>query len=246
MELICLPGQIESGDRDLSVSDWLRIGCRAGQGRKQVGLAAAPDCPEECLLAVTAGILSTGADSWDFGRMTLPEFYCCVGSSRPSLALMLLPPRSARVFSPEGEVLFPLKKHFARPKRSGTRVSMENLRALYPISLLRSAAGGLEGMSARFSGGMLGKVLEEAFCQLGGKLGGDTLVRLGAEGQHLSLFQREELLWEGEAPGGDGPAQALRMLACLNQGRDCFLREFGPAPEKLLLLPEKRPAVSST
>ena len=62
MKMICLPGWLESGERDFTLSDWLKIGCRAGQGRRQVGLGMARGCPEEVRLAVTAGILSAGAD----------------------------------------------------------------------------------------------------------------------------------------------------------------------------------------
>lgn len=114
---------------------------------------------------------------------------------------------------------------------------MENLRALYPVNLLRSAEASLEGMSARFSGGgTLQRILEETFCRLGGQLGGETVVRIWGEGQRLSLCRREELLWEGEVPDGDGPAQALRMLASLSQGDDRFFREFRPAAGRVLYL----------
>lgn len=210
--MICLPGWLESGERDFTLSDWLKIGCRAGQGRRQVGLGMARGCPEEVRLAVTAGILSAGADCWQYGALSLPEFRCCVSASAPSLALMLLPPRSARVAEASGDVLFPLKRIRANRTGSGRNLSMETLKALYPLKLLRTG-GSVAGRKARFiGGGPLGRVLEEVFCQLGGSIGGEVTVQLWGEDGRLSLFHGQTLLWEGTAPDGDGPALALQLL----------------------------------
>lgn len=223
--MICLPGWLESGERDFTLSDWLKIGCRAGQGRRQVGLGTARSCPEEVRLAVTAGILSAGADCWQYGALSLPEFRCCVGASAPSLALMLLPPRSARVAEASGDVLFPLKRINARSKESnssGRSLAMESLKSLYPLKLLRLGSNAA-GREARFiGGGPSGRVLEEVFCQLGGSIGGEVTVQLWGEDGRLSFFHGQNLLWEGTAPDGDGPALALQLLAGYFRGESLF------------------------
>lgn len=215
MELICVPGRIESSRRDLTAADWLRIGSRAGHGREQVGIGAAYGCPEESRLAVMAGILSAGADVWDFGELTLPEFRCCVRCCSPSLALLLLPPRSARVLSPEGEALFPLKRQSSRCRREGRRIDMQNLQKLYPVHLLKAGLRGMDGVSACFSGPdtHLTGLLEQVFCQLGGRPGGELTLRLGGDGDRVLLSRGGRILWEGEATDGDGPAQGLRLLS---------------------------------
>lgn len=225
--MICLPGWLESGERDFTLSDWLKIGCRAGQGRRQVGLGTARGCPEEVRLAVTAGILSAGADCWQYGALSLPEFRCCIGASAPSLALMLLPPRSARVAEASGDVLFPLKRAGARGREnaSGRNLSMEALKSLYPLKLLRMGSA-VAGKEARFTGGgPSGRILEEVFCQLGGSIGGEVTVQLWGEDGRLSFFHGQTLLWDGTAPDGDGPALALRMLDGFFRNGDVFLAE---------------------
>ena len=62
LEWICAPDKIDSRGKVLTPADWMQIGCEAGQGRKQVGLAATGGCSEAMVTAVTAGILSAGAD----------------------------------------------------------------------------------------------------------------------------------------------------------------------------------------
>lgn len=245
MEIICIPGEasgrIESGGRNLTPADWLQIGVRAGRGRRQVGVGAIRDCPEDSRLAAIAGILSAGADVWDFGRLTLPEFRCCVQYCSPSLALMLLPPRSARVFSPEGEIQFPLKRRSLCRRESGMQVDMRNLQKLYPIQLLKAGVWGMEGISARFSGtdAYLTCIQEQVFCQLGGQIGGDVSLRLWGDGEKVTLSRNGQVLWEGEAPDGDGPAQGLRLLSEMSGEIGYPVREPDKDPFNTALLSEK-------
>lgn len=240
MELICVPGRMESR-RDLTAADWLRIGSRAGHGREQVGIGAVYGCPEDSRLAVMAGVLSAGADVWDFGELTLPEFRCCVRCCSPSLALLLLPPRSARVLSPEGDALFPLKRQPSRCRREGRRIDMKNLRQLYPVQLLKAGLRGMDGVSACFSGpdAHLTGLLEQVFCQLGGRPGGELSLRLMGDGDRVLLSRGGRILWEGEAPDGDGPAQGLRLLSELAEEGMPAARQENSCPAETAFLSEK-------
>lgn len=220
LEWICAPDKIDSRGKVLTPADWMQIGCEAGQGRKQVGLAATGGCSEAMVTAVTAGILSTGADVWDFGRLSFPEFRCCVMTARPSLALLLTSPRTARMLSPQGETVFPVGRFFAQQNTSGQRLPMENLRSMYPIRLLKAASCSLEGLhiTVSCSNVMLEVLLQQVLFQLGASPGPDWRLELAASGERIRLIRDDCCCWEETAADGDGPALAVALLSRLAAG----------------------------
>ena len=115
-------------------------------------------------------------------------------------------------------------------------MDMKNLRQLYPVQLLKAGLQGMDGVSACFSGpdAHLTGLLEQVFCQLGGQTGGELSLHLGGDGEKVTLSRNNRILWEGEAPDGDGPAQGLRLLSELKE-RGFVRQEHGDSAETAFL-----------
>ena len=70
--------------------------------------------------------------------------------------------------------------------------------------------------------------------QLGGQTGGELSLHLGGDGEKVTLSRNNRILWEGEAPDGDGPAQGLRLLSELKE-RGFVRQEKGDSAETAFL-----------
>ena len=226
---------------DLTPMLCARLGCAAGSLKKskRVGIAFSKGLAAKALAhAVTAGILSTGAQAWSFGQTLescaafaagfcgLPVTLYVSGGPRCGIKILGeggLPPR--RELERELEGLLK-KEEFTRCGWDGYRdtADMAGMRLVYQQELYRTAPKGLVGMSAqvRSADPDAAQFLEDTLLRLGCDCAEGMMLNLSADGESLTINDESAgyLTWD--------KIVTLNCLLNFLQGKDAAIPYDAP------------------
>ena len=226
--------------RPLTAEDALRAGTALGRmkpgGAVGAGGADSP-AAKALILAAESGVLQSGGSLWRFGNCFESQFSYCCGRSGADFGIFADFSGGIRVVSMGGlplsgeeEASFLNLMEENCPKHGypagwGTLVSMESLRELYRIELIKAAETSLLGISAcvKCPNPVIRKLMEEALLQLGCHLreGGVTL-QISGDGKDVSIYDRvQDYLF----------TDRVLCLVCLDlfrRGQDAAVPESAP------------------
>lgn len=166
-----------------------------------------------------SGILSTGADGWDFGTQFEARFRFCMDQSGSDYGLFLST-RQLLVLKPFGRGGLPLSRseerqlesavnrgEYHRSNRFGGIRHLHSFGEIYPHWLTQPAGGSLDGLSVqvRSANPMVQHALEAALRKLGCGLDGDLTLQLSSDGNVLSIHSPSD---------GWIPYEKLLLLLC--------------------------------
>lgn len=201
-------GQLSrTGRLSLTAADGVRAGlalARMSHGG-QVGLADRGSSAAKALVyAVESGVLQGSGRGWEFGSCFESQFGYCLNRSGADYGIfsgysgeLQVYARGGLPLSLEEETRFLslLDLEENRPIFTGdwgTAYSMESLRALYQVELIKAAETSLSGMqvSLKCANPQIRKFMEEALYNLGCKLREDGLtLQISGDGRDVAVYE---------------------------------------------------------
>ncbi len=186
-----------------SLADYPAVGVGYGS---RTGGAGGRNAGQMLALACISGVLSAGANVWDFGECMETQFAFCMSKSQVDFGIYVDSGLTAEIRITQQSGM-PLKREFERklesavnrkefkraaPGETGSVNEIRSLPRLYPYELMKLCNAPLDRISARVKSpsgsaeAMLRGILDQLGCHPG-----ELTVQLSADGKNVSVSDRE-------------------------------------------------------